>query len=533
MSALVADYVIVGAGSAGCVLANRLSSDPDNRVVLIEAGGSNRSLKTRMPSAFYMPIGDPTYDWDFVCEPSARLNNRVISCPRGKGLGGSSAINGMVYVRGNAQDYDNWEQLGARGWGYEQVLPYFKRAQTFVGAVDDGGTRGTEGPLRVTNGPLTNPLYGAFLQAAQEAGFDRREDLNDGDQEGFGPLPMTVASGVRASSAQAYLEPVRGRSNLTVLTGRHVARVEFGAAREAVGVQLTDGQSIGAQCEVVLCAGAIQSPQLLQLSGVGPADLLQSLGIAQVADRAEVGRNLMDHLEVYVQQACSQPVSLLQHLGVLGRVKVGLRWLANRSGPGASNQFEAGGFVRSHPQAAYPDIQFHFLPMAMTYDGKVQATQHGYQAHVGPMLSHSRGSVVLRDRDPLSAPIVDFNYMAHEDDWRGFRAAIRCARDIFAQSAFDPYRGEELKPGAHIVSDDELDEFVRAHAESAYHPCGTCRMGSDEQAVVDPSGRVNGVSRLRVIDASIFPRLINCNINAPTIMVAEKLADAVMAARES
>lgn len=435
----------------------------------------------------------------------------------------------MVYVRGHPEDFNTWQQMGALGWGYDDVLPYFKKAQGFVGATPDDAFRGASGPLRVTDGVMTNPLYQAFLRAAEQAGHSLRDDLNDDQQEGFGPLPMTVADGIRASTGEVYLWPVRRRRNLTVLTGRQVAKIRFDENKKANGVELVGSESpVGARREVILCAGAIQSPHLLQLSGVGPGDLLQRLGIDVIADRGSVGANLMDHLEVYVQHACTQPVSLLRHLGPVGRVRLGLQWLLRRDGLGATNHFEAGGFIRSHERVAYPDIQFHFLPMAMTYDGRVQATEHGYQVHVGPMRSASRGHVHLRDAQPLRAPSIDFNYMAHDQDWLEFRAAIRAAREIFAQDAFGPLQGPELQPGPAQVSDDDLDDFVRANAESAYHPCGTCRMGSDAEAVVDPEGRVQGVAGLRVVDASIFPQITNGNLNAPTIMAAEKLADAIL-----
>ena len=524
-----ADYVIVGAGSAGCVLANRLSEDQDATVVLIEAGGATDSLIVRMPSAFYLPIASRRFNWGYASEPEPGLNNRRISCPRGRGLGGSSAINGMVYVRGNPADFDRWGQMGAKGWSYAAVLPYFKKAQHHRGVDAPDPVRGHDGPLCTTDGALNNPLYEMFLAAAERAGYGRRADLNDSEQEGFGPLAMTVHDGERASVNAGYLAPCRGRNNLRVISGALTHRIEFDGER-ATGVVATRGRKtmrVAANREVILCAGAIASPQLLLLSGVGPADELRAAGVEPIIDASGVGKNLMDHLEVYVQQACTQPLSLYKDLSLLGRAKIGARWLLRRDGLGATNHFEAGGFIRSSDQAPYPDIQFHFLPAAMSYDGTARARQHGFQAHVGPMLSPSRGEVTLTSSDVRDHPRIAFNYMSHDEDWRVFRAAIRAAREIFAQSPFDAVRGVELQPGAGAQSDAALDAFIAAHAESAYHPCGTCRMGSDDAAVTDPEGRVRGVERLRVVDASLFPHITNGNLNAPTIMLAERIADLI------
>ncbi len=525
-----ANYLIIGAGSAGAVMANRLSEDPACNVTLLEAGGSHRRLIVQMPSAFYLPVKHKTLNWGYLSEPEAQLNNRRLLCPRGRVLGGSSSINGMVYVRGNAADFDGWATMGAQHWNYTNVLPYFRKAQRFEGADDDDEYRGSQGPLAVCNGQLDNPLYHAFLEATQEAGYASSDDLNGAQQEGFGALPMTVNNGVRASTAQAYLEPARRRPNLTIETHTHALKLLLDGNKTTGVMALQRGRKKTFHADqVILCGGAINTPQLLMCSGIGPADDLHRLGITPLLDRAAVGQNLMDHLEIYVQHACRQPVSLYNKLGLLGRAKIGLQWLTQQRGLGATNHFEVGGFIKSEPGQPYPDIQFHFLPAAMQYDGSAKAEQHGYQAHVGPMLSHSRGSVSLTSADARVHPRIAFNYMSHRDDWRTFRQAIRKARDIFAQPAFDIYRGPELRPGAMAVTDDDLDAFIRNHAESAYHPCGTCRMGEDDEAVVNSEGQVRGLDNLRIVDASIFPKITNGNLNAVVIMVAERCADLIKA----
>ena len=479
-----------------------------------------------MPSAFYMPIGNKRFDWCYETEPEAELNNRKISCPRGRVIGGSSSINGMVYVRGHSSNYDDWERLGAKNWGYEAVLPYFKKAQAMNGFMGSA-TQGDDGPLHTTNGTMTNPLYQAFLEATEQAGYPQREDLNDGVQEGFGPLPMTVGDGTRASASRSYLQKIP--PNLTIVKNAQVTRINYNNNR-ATGVDLIKlGKSMNlvANSEVILCAGAIDTPKLLMLSGVGSGDDLAELNIPVIADLPGIGFNLMDHLEVYLQQACTKPLSLSKFMGPLGKVRIGAQWFFNKSGLGSTNHFEVGGFIKSDAAKNTPDIQFHFLPTAMSYDGTAKAKGHGFQVHVGPMLPKSRGAITLRSTRPSDPPKIVFNYMSHEDDWRVFRAAIRKARDIFAQPALTDLRGQELSPGEQCQSDAQLDAFVAAHAESAYHPCGTCRMGSDAQAVVDPEGRVNGVTGLRVIDASVFPHITNGNLNAPTIMLAERMADLI------
>ena len=523
------DFVIVGAGSAGCVLADRLSETGEHAVLLIEAGRSDNNLFIRMPSAFYVPMNTPAFDWGYHSEPEPNLDNRRISCPRGRVLGGSSSVNGMVYVRGHPRDFDRWAELGADGWSYADVLPYFRKAQRFDGPAGD--YHGLDGPLATTNGRLTNPLYGVFLTACEQAGYARSDDLNGYRQEGFGPLPMTVDHGVRASTARAYLRPARRRPNLTVLSGHRAEQIRFSGNR-ASGVLARPergGPEIAALArrEVVVAAGAINSPTLLMRSGIGDADELTRLGIPLVAPLSGVGRNLMDHLEVYLQHACSSTASLYPFTRMPRKAWVGARWLADRGGLGATNHFETGGFIRSAAGVSWPDIQFHFLPTAMSYDGSSMAGEPGFQVHVGPMLSPSRGQVTLRSRDPAVPPRIEFNYMSHAEDRHVFRQAIRLAREIFLQPAFDAHRGRELSPGAGVTSDAEIDAFVRANAESAYHPCGTCRMGSGDGAVVDPEGRVHSVDNLRVVDASIFPHITNGNLNAPTIMVAERISDLI------
>jgi len=522
------DILIIGAGSAGCVMANRLSADPKRQVTVLEAGGTDRNLIVRMPSAFYLPVLHPRLNWGYTSEPEPNLGHRRLACPRGRVLGGSSAINGMVYVRGHPEDFDRWEALGASGWNYRSVLPYFKQAQRFNGLNHADPFKGHEGPLGVTNGQMQNPLYSAFLEAAAQAGYPTNADLNNNVQEGFGALPMTVDKGIRASTAHAYLRPAQRRANLKVVTNSTVTRLLFEGTRAIGAAVLHKGKQTEYYAdEVILSAGSIGSPHLLMLSGIGPHQTLTKHDIQILNDLPGVGQNLMDHLEIYVQNACRKPVSLYKNLGLFGRGKIGLQWLFNQTGLGATNHFEAGGFIKSDPTQTAPNIQFHFLPAAMQYDGTANAQQHGYQAHVGPMLSKSRGHISLRSASPLDAPKITFNYMSHEQDWEVFRAAIRAARKIFAQAAFDQYRGDELRPGGDANDDDQLDQFIRQHAESAYHPCGTCRMGEDNLAVVNSHAQVHGISALRVVDASIFPHITNGNLNAPTIMVAERIAAAL------
>ncbi|MDF2996020.1 MAG: hypothetical protein K0R27_1657 [Xanthobacteraceae bacterium] len=524
------DYIIIGAGSAGCVLADRLSADARNRVLVLEYGGSDRSIFIQMPSALSIPMNMAKYNWMYESEPEPGLGGRRIHCPRGKVLGGSSSINGLVYVRGHPADFDRWEEEGANGWSYADVLPYFRRAESRR----DGGDeyRGTEGPLANRYGELKNPLYHAFLEAALEAGYPATGDINGHAQEGFGRMDMTVKDGVRWSAANAYLKPAMNRANLKVETHARVERIVF-EGRRAVGVVYEHGSTrreVRAAREVILSGGPINSPQLLKVSGIGPAEELREHGITVLADRPGVGENLQDHLEFYFQMACRQPITLYSSMGLIARGMIGLRWLLRKDGLGATNHFEACGFVRSRPGIAYPDIQYHFLPLAVTYDGRGLASEHGFQAHVGPMRSKSRGWVRLRSADVRDKPRIFFNYMSHEDDRAEMRACVRLTREIFAQKAFDPYRGREIQPGADVVSDEAIDAFIAEKVESAYHPSCTCKMGaaSDPMAVVDTEARVFGVAGLRVVDSSIMPSVTTGNLNAPTIMLAEKASDHIL-----
>ena len=525
------DFIIIGAGSAGCVLADRLSADGKNRVLLLEFGGSDRSIFIQMPAALAYPMHSKKYNWGYESEPEPALNGRRLSCPRGKGLGGSSSINGLVYVRGNPMDFERWQdEHGAKGWGYAQVLPYFKRAE---GRQEGGDAyRGGEGPLSTAYGTLNNPLHHAWLEAAQQAGYALTEDYNGFRQEGFGRMDMTVRDGTRCSAAKAYLYPARKRPNLHIVQHALATRILFEGTR-AIGIAYERGGKVyeaKANREVILSGGPINSVQLLKLSGIGPAAELRQHGIAVVADRPGVGANLQDHLEFYFQMACTKPVSLYGQANLLGKALAGAEWLFFRRGIGATNHFESCGFIRSRAGIPYPDIQYHFFPMAINYDGSSLATEHGFQAHVGPMRSKSRGSVTLRSADPHDVPKIFFNYMSHPDDWEEMRACVRLTREIFQQPAFAPWRGREIQPGADCVTDEQIDAFIAEHVESALHPSCTCKMGAidDPMAVVDPELRVIGVTGLRIVDSSVMPSITTGNLNAPTIMIGEKAADHIL-----
>ncbi|MDG1580668.1 choline dehydrogenase [Pseudomonas sp. GOM6] len=523
------DYIIVGAGSAGCVLANRLSADGAHRVLLLETGGSDKSIFIQMPTALSIPMNTRKYAWQFTTEPEPYLDNRQMHCPRGKVLGGSSSINGMVYVRGHADDFDEWQQLGAQGWDYAHCLPYFRKAESWAFGGDD--YRGTDGPLGVNNGNnMQNPLYRAFIDAGVQAGYPATADYNGAQQEGFGAMHMTVKNGRRWSTANAYLRPAMARDNLKVITHALVERVLLDGQR-AVGVRFQQNgkvQEVRASREVILSAGPIGSPHLLQLSGIGRADVLKAAGIAVQHELPGVGENLQDHLEFYFQYRCQQPITLNGKLDLWSKFLIGTRWLLKKDGLGATNHFESCAFIRSTADSPWPDMQYHFLPAAMRYDGKEAFDGHGFQLHVGHNKPKSRGFVRALSADPTIAPQIRFNYLQHEDDRAGFRACVRLTREIIEQPAMDAYRGDEIQPGADVQSDEQIDRFVRQAVESAYHPCGTCRMGEDELAVVDSETRVRGLQGLRVVDSSLFPSIPNGNLNAPTIMLAERAADLIL-----
>ncbi|MGW4589349.1 choline dehydrogenase [Amycolatopsis thermoflava] len=528
------DFIIVGGGSAGCVLANRLSADPKVKVLVLEAGRSDAKwdVFVHMPAALTFPIGSRFYDWGYRSEPEPFMNRRRIYHARGKILGGSSSINGMIFQRGNPMDYERWAaDPGMSQWDYAHCLPYFQRMENCLADPPGGRWRGHDGPLELERGPASNPLFQAFFDAAEQAGYPRTDDVNGYRQEGFAPFDRNVRRGRRLSAARAYLHPVRHRKNLTVQTRAFVSQVLFRGNR-AVGVEYSTGRSAPREVygkEVVLCGGAINTPQLLQLSGVGNAAELRRLGIDVVHDLPGVGENLQDHLEVYIQYACKEPVSMQPHLATWKRPLIGAQWLFLRSGPGATNHFEGGGFVRSNDTVAYPNLMFHFLPIAIRYDGSVPAGGHGYQVHVGPMYADTRGSVKITSTDPRRHPALRFNYLSTENDRREWVEAVRVARKILNQPALDRYNGGEISPGPAVETDEQILDWVAKDAETALHPSCTAKMGVDDMSVVDPgSMRVHGTEGLRVVDASVMPYITNGNIYAPVIMTAEKAADLIL-----
>ena len=532
MSKRYYDFVIVGGGSAGSALANRLSADRGTSVLVLEAGRSDFIWDplVHMPAALSMPIGNPRYDWRYASEPEPHMHGRRIAHARGRLLGGSSSINGMIFQRGNPLDFERWAaDPGMESWGYAHCLPYFKRMETCLAGADDW--RGGDGPLMLERGPATNPLFEAFFRAAEQAGYWRTDDVNGYRQEGFAKFDRNVWRGRRWSAARAYLHPVRARPNLKVLTNAFVTRVLLEGSR-AVGVECTLHKGVRQTIragEVILCGGAINTPQLLQLSGIGPASTLQPLGIQTVVDLPGVGANLQDHLEVYVQYACREPVAVNPHISWPRKLVVGAQWLFGRSGIGATNHFEGGGFCRSNDDVDYPNLMFHFLPMAIRYDGTSPATGPGYQVHVGPMYSDARGSVRIRSTDPRQHPALQFNYLSTDQDRREWVEAIRVARRILGQPAFARYNGGEISPGPQVETDEQVLDWVRRDAETALHPTCTAKMGTGPGAVLDPqSMRVHGLLGLRVVDASTFPYVTNGNTYAPTMMVAEKGADLIL-----
>ncbi len=524
------DFIIIGSGSAGSVMAHRLSEDGKNTVLVLEFGGSDRGPFIQMPSALSYPMNMNAYNWGFETEPEPHLGGRRLATPRGKVMGGSSSINGMVYVRGHAKDFDAWEEMGAKGWGYRHVLPYFKRQENSHGGEE--GWRGTNGPMHVKRGRRLNPLYQAFVDAGREAGYPVTPDYNGHQQEGFGPMEMTVYKGFRWSAANAYLRPALRRHNVKLVTRAYVHRVILEGKR-ATGVEYEVGGEVvtaKARREIIIAASSINSPKILQLSGIGAPEVLKAAGLPVNHVLPGVGENLHDHLEIYFQMESKRPVTLYSSLNLYSKAMIGLEWLSFKTGLGTTNHFESCGFIRSKAGIEYPDIEYHFLPAAMRYDGKVAFKGHGFQVHVGPMRSKSRGHVRVRNSDPKAPPKILFNYMSHPDDWEEFRACIRLTRELFQQPVMQKYAGREIQPGIAVQSDAEIDAFIGQHCESAYHPCGSCKMGSskDVTAVVDHECKVIGIEGLRVADSSIMPQVTNGNLNAPTLMIGEKASDHIL-----
>ena len=524
------DYIVIGSGSAGSTIAYRLGENPKLKILVLEFGGLDKSPFIQMPAALSYPMNMDKFDWGYKAEPEQALNGRSLACPRGKVIGGSSSINGMIYVRGNAGDYNQWAESGAKGWDYPDVLPYFQRMEASHGGNSE--FRGKSGPLNITHGKRDNPLHNAFVKATEQAGYTYTEDYNGFRQEGFGPADMNVWKGSRFSTAKAYLKPALAKKNVKLITKVLVDKIIF-SEDKAKGVEVFhQGQKkiFNANIGVVLSAGAINSPTILQRSGIGEANDLNNLGIKVIKNLPGVGKNLQDHLEVYFQVKCLQPVTLNKYLNPFSKLLIGMQWMFFKSGPGSTNQFETLGFIRSDKNIPYPDIQFHFLPVAIRYDGKAPSKGHGFQLHVGPMRSKSRGFVKLKSSNPFEAPLIKFNYMSHEDDFPNFRKSLRLSREILNQDALAPFKGSEIQPGDNVVTDEGLDEFIKNNCESAYHPCGTCKIGeeNDPSSVVQNDCKVKGFSNLYLADSSIFPQICNGNLNAPSIMTGEKASDHIL-----
>ena len=524
------DYIVIGSGSAGSAIAYRLGENPQLNILVLEFGGNDNSPFIQMPAALSYPMNMSKFDWGYKAEPEPALNGRSLVCPRGKVIGGSSSINGMIYVRGNAGDYNQWAESGAKGWDYPDVLPYFQRMEASHGGNSE--FRGKSGPLNITHGKRDNPLHNAFVRATEQAGYTYTDDYNGFRQEGFGPADMTVWKGSRFSTAKAYLKPAIAKKNVQLITRVLVDKIIFDEDK-AKGVEVFHrGQkkTFNANIGVILSAGAINSPTILQRSGVGDGNDLNSLGIKVIKNLPSVGKNLQDHLEVYFQVKCLKPVTLNKYLNPFSKLLIGMQWMFLKSGPGATNQFETLGFIRSDKNILYPDIQFHFLPVAIRYDGKAPSEGHGFQLHVGPMRSKSRGFIKLKSSNPFEAPLIKFNYMSHEEDFPNFRKSLRLSREILSQKALAPFKGEEIQPGDDVISDEGLDEFIKNNCESAYHPCGTCKIGEegDPSSVVLNDCKVKGFSNLFLADSSIFPQICNGNLNAPSIMTGEKASDHIL-----